>query len=926
VSFERRPTLDADRWARIERLYHQAAACDEATRAAFLARECGEDRALLADVESLLSEGLSDESFLEEPALAIAARLVVDEVPPLVGRMFGPYRIDALIASGGMGDVYRARDTVLGRDVAIKILPAAFSDDPERLTRFQQEAQFLASLSHPNIAAIYGVHESDGVRGLVLELVDGETLAQRLERGPIPLHDTARIARQIGDGLDAAHQRGIVHRDLKPSNITIAGDGTTKILDFGLAKSAVDTQPDAAALGTASYMSPEQARGDSVDKRADIWAFGCVCFEMLTGEPAFRRRSSGSRAGVLVENKPRWDLIPPGVPAGVTALLKRCLDEDSKRRRRDVGDVLADLDDALRADAGPNRPRHSWRRSTTLATALAIAATAFFAGWAVQRRQAGVVNNELPTWRKLSFGEGYVHTARFGPDGQTVLYSASWDGKPFRVFSTTVLSPESRELDLPPAGLLAVSRTGQLALALSCAYVLSQGGCNGTLARAPLLGGAPRALVENVHSADWTPDGAMAAIVSGRLESPLGTRLADRASHVRVSPDGQRLASTERELDSWIVVVREGQTRHVLSRGWTFISGLAWAPDGAALFVSGMGPGNHDDSVSLIEMDGTSRSVLRSRPRIRVLDAAPGGRLLIDQSEVLTRAWVQDPKGSGGRRDLSWLGSSVVDAISNDGRLVLLTVRTGPTLEGGQRLKSLDLYPIYVRPTDGAPATLLGAGYGHALSDDGWALTSTREDRDSKFVLYPLGLGAARTLDNGGLDMRPAANPAMSASFAGRARIVFVARRADGQFQTYVQSIENGPPVPVDHEPGRIVSPVAPDGERFVSQRTDGSLWMATLAPAQAVRLPFTLQANQLIRQWSEDGRQVFVVTTGDDGWVLTRVDTKTGAAQPHREIRRDRLEDQLFASYVRVSRSGAVIAGTGNRIVSDLFLIEGVR
>jgi hypothetical protein len=483
-------------------------------------------------------------------------------------------------------------------------------------------------------------------------------------------------------------------------------------------------------------------------------------------------------------------------------------------------------------------------------------------------------------------------------------------------------------LDLPPAGLLSVSRDGQLALALSCAYVAGQGGCRGTLARAPLLGGAPRVLAEDVHAADWGPNDTLAAVVSNRLEFPLGNALADRAGQVRVSPDGERLAWADRvEDNSWVVAVRSGQTRHVVSQGWTFISGLAWASDGTALYVSGMGLGNTDDGVSRIEMDGTSRTVLRSRPRVRVLDAAPDDRLLIDHSDSVTRAWVHDANAAGGRRDLTWLGSSVVDAISHDGRNVLLTVRQGATLEGGRSLTTVDLYPIYVRPTDGGPAALLGNGYGHALSDDGrWALTSTRGNRDSKMVLYPLGPGPARTLDNAGLDMSLLANPATNVSFAGSSRIVFVARRGDGPLLTYVQAIDGGTPTPVGHEPGYIVSPMAPDGERFVSQRPDGSLWLVTLGPGAATRLPFTLQPNQFIRQWSADGRQVFMLTLGSDRWVVTRVDLKTGSVRPHREVMRDPLEDQMFAPSVRISRDGAVIAGTGSRTVSSLFLIEGVK
>ena len=370
--------MEPERWSRIEQLYHQAASLSVVDRAAFLARACADDRALQEEIESLLAEDGAEGVFLEEPALAVAARLVVDDIPLLTGRMFGPYRIDALLGAGGMGDVYRARDTVLGRDVAIKILPEAFGDDPARLARFEQEAQFLASLSHPNIAAIYGVHESDGIRALVLELVDGETLADRIKRGPIPLHDAERIARQIGEGLDVAHQRGIVHRDLKPSNIKIARDGTTKILDFGLAKSA-DVEADGLVLGTASYMSPEQARGDLVDKRADIWAFGCVCFEMLTGVPAFRGKTTESGAEGVLEAAPQWNLMPRTIPLSVTAVLQRCLNDDPKRRRRDIGDVMVDLDDALRergTDRAPKSGRSRWLGLAAASALLMIALSA----------------------------------------------------------------------------------------------------------------------------------------------------------------------------------------------------------------------------------------------------------------------------------------------------------------------------------------------------------------------------------------------------------------------------------------------------------------------------------------------------------------------------------------------------------------------
>jgi serine/threonine protein kinase/Tol biopolymer transport system component len=429
--------MDADRWARVEKIFHQAARLAGADRSAFLERECGGDRALLAEVESLLTDE-PDTTFLDQPAIAVAARLVVDEAAMPPGRRFGPYRIDGLIGSGGMGDVYRAHDTVLGRDVAIKMLPDAFKDDPERLARFEQEAQFLASLSHPHVAAIYGVHESGGVRGLVLELVDGETLAERISRGPLPLHDVVRIARQIGEGLDAAHQRGIVHRDLKPANVKIARDGTTKVLDFGIAKSVAADRPNSKSapletpgqvVGTASYMSPEQARGDVVDKRTDIWAFGCVCFEMLTGRPAFRRTLRSADATMASDSVPRWDLIPASVPRGVIDLLQRCLEEDPKRRRRDIGDVLVDLDDALQSrPAAPPVASYRWLALTALAALIVVTVLLLNSGGRAGPDPSSLRRLSLLIPSGMQFPEKTSQLA-VSSDGRMVAYVAAAGGQ-----------------------------------------------------------------------------------------------------------------------------------------------------------------------------------------------------------------------------------------------------------------------------------------------------------------------------------------------------------------------------------------------------------------------------------------------------------------------------------------------------------------
>jgi Tol biopolymer transport system component len=286
----------------------------------------------------------------------------MDRDEALTGRRFGTYLVQERIGAGGMGEVYRARDTKLARDIAIKILPSAFTDDPDRLARFAREARMLAALNHPNIATIHGFEESDGVHAIVMELVEGDTLAERIarSRGPIPVDEALAIARQIADALEAAHEKGIVHRDLKPANIKITPTGVVKALDFGLAK--VDVGDAAASqaptvtmggthkgliLGTVAYMSPEQARGLPVDKRTDVWAFGCVLYEMLTGQAAFARKTISDTIAAILDREPEWTALPAATTPTVRRLLRRCLEKDSRRRLRDIGDARLEIEDPI---------------------------------------------------------------------------------------------------------------------------------------------------------------------------------------------------------------------------------------------------------------------------------------------------------------------------------------------------------------------------------------------------------------------------------------------------------------------------------------------------------------------------------------------------------------------------------------------------
>jgi eukaryotic-like serine/threonine-protein kinase len=367
--------MTPEHWERVKQLYDAASKLALVEQAAFLADTCAQNEELRHDVQMLLDQPVGTASFVDfvggPPPLPSPG---CDDSRSLIGSTLGPYDVRTLLGRGGMGDVYRAHDTYLGRDVAIKVLPRAFTADPDRLARFEREARVVATLNHPHIASIYGVEESNGIRGLVLELVEGETLAVRLARSRgsarpgLRLEDALNYARQIADALEAAHEKGITHRDLKPANVTITADGIVKLLDFGIAK-VMDTDTPAIDLtqlhpmpsevtgvgtivGTVHYMSPEQARGKVVDRRTDIWAYGCVLYEMLSGRMAFGGDTPADTIEAIVDGSPDWSLLPVGTPPPVRRLLERCLEKDPKQRLRDVGDARVELEQLARGSTG----------------------------------------------------------------------------------------------------------------------------------------------------------------------------------------------------------------------------------------------------------------------------------------------------------------------------------------------------------------------------------------------------------------------------------------------------------------------------------------------------------------------------------------------------------------------------------------------
>ena len=562
-----------------------------------MAGACGPDQELRRTVEALLAHAPAAERFLESPIGELAAHVLADSHrPSLTGRQIGRHQILSLLGAGGMGEVYRARDTTLGRDVAIKVVASAFLSDPERLARFEREARVLATLNHPHIGAIYGLEDAGGVRGLVLELVEGPTLAERLASGPLPMQEALATARQIADALEAAHEKGVVHRDLKPANIKIAPDGAVKVLDFGLAKVfasgtdllqmpslAVDGTREGVIAGTAAYMSPEQARGKAVDKRTDIWAFGCVFYEMLTARPAFRGETNSDTIAAILEREPDWSAIPAQTPLSIRRLLQRCLEKDPKHRLRDIGDARLDIEEASGAAipsgeaAAPARapterlrpPARPLRLGRWAAAAAGLLCIAGAATWQLQRSEY--------FWRspldgakftRLTDLEGAETHAAISRDGKFVAFlsdrDGTWDVWVKQVGSSDVhnLTKGSLpELRNPATRTVGFTPDGSLVTLWNRVPDSPSGGLVDAGWAIPTMGGPLRPYLKGVSEFDWSPDGRRIVF------------------HPPTSGDPMFVTALDDKVGTQIYVARPGVHNHF----------PVWSHDGAFIyFVQGL--------------------------------------------------------------------------------------------------------------------------------------------------------------------------------------------------------------------------------------------------------------------------------------------------------------------------------------------------
>lgn len=834
-----------------------------------------------------------------------------------------------------MGQVFRATDITLNRDVAVKLLLPDIAPGSEQFQRFEQEARAAGALNHPSILAIYDVGTQEGVSYVVSELLEGETLRERIRSGPISPKKALDYAQQIVRGLAAAHAKGIVHRDLKPENVFLTRDGHVKILDFGLAKltnplgdfegnseaETVKLKTRAGAImGTVGYMSPEQVKGQDVDHRSDIFSFGVMFYEMLTGKRAFRGESPIEIMSAILNKEPAEPaqadraLAPP-----FERVVRHCLEKRPADRFQSTRDLAFDLESlasavttsgsilTMRPAVKSDRSKLIWPAAAIMLSLIALAAAYFLGKRSVSR--------DTPSYHQLTFRRGTIYSARFSPDADTMVFSATWNGDPLDIYEMRSGSADSKPLGLTNVQVLAVSATSEMAVLLN-SQQLYHSVRRGTLARMPLGGGAPREMLENVQEADWGPDGNLAVVRFAQdrnhLEYPIGKVLYETDGYIsnpRVSPSGDAVAFLDHPVPgddrgSVMLIDSNGQKKK-LSGDWAGEDGLAWSPAGNEIWFTATKSGEAQ-ALYAVTLEGKERVVTRSPITLRLHDISRDGQVLLTGENQSTPISCLVPNETK-ERELSWLNSVRVNDLSQDGKTFVFT-------HFGQ--SSGTNYHVYLRKTDGTSAIQLGDGYGGAFSPDGKWVSSILSS-PPQILLLPTGAGQTKRLESFGIEQF-----GYSTSWLPDGKsIVFNGKESGRLLRTYVQSVDGGPPRPVTPE-GITGSLVSPDGQFLLARDLDEKEAIAVypLTGGEPRPIPGLEEEDRVIR-WGLDGRSLYVYRPRERPLKLFKLNVATGQREAEKEIVPADLAGIRGPVNVLLTPDGRGYIYAFTRSLSDLYL-----
>ena len=855
------------------------------------------------------------------------------------GTKLGPYEIQSPLGAGGMGEVYRARDKRLDRQVAIKVLPAGLSSDIALKQRLEREAKAVSKLSHPHICTLYDIGHQDGVDFLVMEYLEGETIEHRLLKGPLPPDQTLRYATQIADALAKAHKLGITHRDLKPANVMLTKSGA-KLMDFGLAKQSggasladeltemtveqAKLTSDGMIVGTFQYMAPEQVEGKEADARTDIFAFGELIHEMATGKPAFSGRSRASLiAAILTAEPPSITQLQPLTPPALERVVKKCLAKDPEERWQSASDLASELQwitttsQSGSTSAAP--VKSGWRANTpwwlvgALTVVLVLAAGTWMVGrWSAVKPQ--------PRFTRLTYQQGYISNARFAKDGQTVVYSAQWSDDPMQVYSVRTEFPQSTKLDLPSAGLLALSPAGDMQLAVDPIY--HHNFLNGTMAQAQMAGSTPRSLEREVIAADYAPDGKTLAVVryadrKVQLEYPAGKVLfttSGYVDHVRVSPSGKQVAFLEHPVydddRGWVAVVDDAGNHKQLTQEFPATRGLAWSRTGTEIWFTAAGETQSADLLlSGVSLAGKQREILAAPNRTRILDIAADGRVLLANEQARTEITAIDPATGKERRGLEWFNGSGAPEISPDGKAMVFQEWSGP---------AGPFYLVVYRKLDGSAPVALGPGSDPRFSPDGTTVAAIVFSRPPQVALHPIGAGESRRLPVGDI-----VSLTHVAWFPDGKHLLLTGATEGQPLRTYEMDLVGGKPEPLGPADFRGTV-VASDGKRIAGQNVSGEAMVFDLGTQKVQPVP-GIEPEGRVGQWTEDGKALLVYSGTPWDTRVDRVEVATGKRTPLRkvELKEKAGSTLLYLQYAERSKTSVYVT---LRFLGSLYVVEGLK